>query len=218
MSEDGVDVPCLRTSASAHLEQSASAKPQRNAGADVRSAPPSGPQLRLGTARPASKHARSTIGRPLVEVAVAQATLEANCKAPQPALIASVTLRNSGGPLGTNKGEIYVKETGGANLSSAGVPLPAIGAGQMTLPISLPLITLQQYSTLPGRHRLAVILQPSTPDGKPGFDKPSDAPYMLDVDIPVGHCAGKQRILVPHGPVKLEPLGRQPLPLQPIRQ
>jgi hypothetical protein len=217
VSEDGVDAPCLRTSASAHLEQSASAKPQRNAGADVRSAPPSGPQLRLGTARPTSKHARSTIGRPLVAVAVAQATLEANCAAPQPALIASVTLRNSGGPLGTNQGEIYVKEFGGANLSSAGVPLPAIGAGRSTMPLKIPLITLQPYSSLPGQHRLAVMLQPSTMGGMPGFDQPPGAPYTLVVDIPIGHCTGKQRLLVPHEPVKLEPLGRQPLKLQPIR-
>ena len=217
VSDDGVDAPCLQMSGNAQLTRGASANTQRNAGA-TQSIAPSGAPLRLGTLRPTRKVAKSVIGAPRLEVAGAQATLEANCKAPQPALTASVTLRNSGGPLGTNKGEIYVKEIGGANLSSAGVALPAIGAGQLTLPLKISVITLQPYSSLAGRHRLTVILQPSTLDGKPGFDQPPGAPYTLEVEIPLGHCAGKQRLVVPHAPVKLEPPDHQPLRLDPIRR
>jgi hypothetical protein len=217
VSDDGVDAPCLQMSGNAQLTHGASAKTPHNAGA-TRSIAPSGAPLRLGTLRPKRKVAKSVIGAPRLEVAGAQATLEANCQAPQPALTASVTLRNSGGPLGTNKGEIYVKEIGGANLSSAGVALPAIGAGQLTLPLKISVITLQPYSSLAGRHRLTVILQPSTLEGKPGFDQPPGAPYTLEVEIPLGHCAGKQRLVVPHAPVKLEPPDHQPLRLEPIRR
>jgi hypothetical protein len=143
--------------------------------------------------------------RPSVTVSRANATVEGNCRAPAPAVVVSVTLRNSGGPLAASQGTVYVKELGGAGLTSGGVHLPAIGASRTTPALRIPLITTRPYSSLAGRHELEVMLEPSTTNGKASFDKPLGRGYTLYVDVPAGHCQDRPQPIVPKQSIKLAP-------------
>jgi hypothetical protein len=131
--------------------------------------------------------------KPQLAVVGAQVKVEANCQAPLPALTAQVSIKNSGGALGPVKGTVHIKENGGANLSSAGIALPAIAAGQ-TQTVSIPVTMPAAYSTLPGLHQLSVHLDPQVTGASPSFEKPP-APYQLSVNVPAGHCA--QRMTSP---------------------
>lgn len=135
--------------------------------------------------------------KPNLSVTGAQAKIEANCQPPQPAMTVTVTIKNNGGALPANKGSVFVKETGGANLSSAGIregiPLPAIGAGQ-TQSVDIPAITLQPYSSLAGVHQVQVILNPQQSEGgQLSFNQPAARPYVFPVTFPPGHCKPAQR-------------------------
>ncbi|MGA8006987.1 MAG: hypothetical protein WCA17_12880, partial [Burkholderiales bacterium] len=148
--------------------------------------------------------------QPSVTVARMHAIVEKNCQAPAPALVVVVTLKNSGGPLAANQGTVFVKELGGAGLTSGGVHLPAIGAGRTTPALRIPLVAAQPYSSLAGRHQLEVMLEPLTSGGTPSFDKPLGRANTLYVDVPAGHCQDRPLLSVPKRSIKLAP-PEQPL-------
>jgi hypothetical protein len=171
--------------------------------------PPPKPQpkkepLKIGDARGAAKTMKAApgplaaIAKPNLAVVSHQAILEPNCQNPKPALTAKLTIRNNGGPLSANKGTVYVKEFGGANLGSAGVPLPALGPGQQQT-LSLPIITLQPYSSLAGQHKIQVILNPDMDGGQPSFVHPA-TPYVMIATFPSDHCRSLTR--QPAGPAR----------------
>lgn len=125
--------------------------------------------------------------RPKLAISAAQAHIQQNCQSPQPALIVHVKITNTGGPLAAGKGHVFVKETGGTNLSSGGVAIPAIPANDYR-GVAIPAITLGPYSALAGNHQLAVHMNTVISDGgKESFDKPA-TPYLLTASFPAGHC------------------------------
>jgi hypothetical protein len=137
-----------------------------------------------------SAGAIAAIAKPNLSVTGVQVKIEPNCQAPQPAMTAIVAIKNSGSALPANKGTIFIKEQGGTNLGSAGIPLPAIGAGQ-TQTVSIPAITSQPYSSLEGSHKVQVILNPQSEAGQLSFNKPAD-PYVFQATFPSGHCKSAQ--------------------------
>ncbi len=139
----------------------------------------------------AAPGALAALARPSLSVTSVKVKIEPNCQAPQPAMTAAVTIRNAGGALAAGKGTVFLKEPGGTNLSSAGIPLPAIGSGE-TQVVSVPAITLQRYSSLEGSHRVHVVLNPQSEGGQPSFNAPPD-PYAFPVTFPAGHCKTTQR-------------------------
>lgn len=124
--------------------------------------------------------------KPQLRVASVQTRVEPNCQSPQPAMTATIFLRNSGGALPAASGTLLIKERGGAALSSARVQLPAIGAGQLQ-PVVVATIAPAHYSTLAGPHQLEVDLDPLIEGEKHSFDKP--AAYPFSVSFPAEHCA-----------------------------
>ena len=111
-----------------------------------------------------------------------------------------VKITNSGGPLAAGKGHVYVKETGGTNLSSGGVAIPANDYRG----VAIPAITLGPYSALAGNHQLAVHMNTVISEGKESFEKPS--PFILTVNFPAGHCGSTAK-----QPGRLRALPRAPL-------
>ncbi len=154
------------------------------------------PSLNIGggftpsTAKPATGIIAAAI-KPNLSVASAMVKIEPNCQAPLPAMTVAVTIKNNGGALTTGKGHVFVKEIGGANLSSGGIPLPAIGAGQ-TQSVDIPAITLQPYSSLVGAHQVHVKFNPQSDGGQLSFNQPA-APYIFSATFPPGHCKPSQR-------------------------
>jgi hypothetical protein len=138
-----------------------------------------------------------------------------NCQSPQPALIAVVTIKNSGAPLATDQGSVYVKEFGGGNLGSGGIQLPAIGSGQTKM-VNIPAITMRPYASLAGSHQLQVIFSPVLAGGKYSFKKPN--PYSFSATFPPGYCSsgGTRRPMGPSGLQPVNPkLNPQPEPPAP---
>ncbi|HKQ29729.1 MAG TPA: hypothetical protein VJS66_00445 [Burkholderiales bacterium] len=142
---------------------------------------------------------------PQLAVLSLQTKIEPNCQSPQPALTASVNIKNSGGSMTVNRGTITLKEIAGDNLSSAVVPLPAIGAGQTQI-VSISAMTPQPYATLAGVHQIEVVLAPQDTAGQPSFIKPA-MPYQFAVTFPAGHCAAPQRAQ-PEAPARSRLPGR----------
>ena len=99
---------------------------------------------------------------------------------------------------------MYVKETGGTNLSSGGVAIPAIPANDYR-GVAIPAITLGPYSALAGNHQLAVHMNTVISEGKESFEKPA-APYLLTASFPAGHCGATTK-----QPGRLRGLPRAPL-------
>jgi len=133
----------------------------------------------------------AAVARPNIIVEGYQANVEPNCLSPKPAATVKLTIRNSGGPLPANKGTVYVKEFGGASLSSGGVSLPAMNPGQQHT-VDLPVISLQPYSSLAGRHSLQVVFTPQVEGGKPAFSHPSP-PFVVTASFPADHCKSVSR-------------------------
>jgi hypothetical protein len=120
----------------------------------------------------------------------AQATIPPTCQGLTSVLTAAITVRSSTLPIGPGKGTISLKETGGANLSSAAVALPAFGSNE-TKVLQIAVGTSSQYvSALPGQHQLAITLTPALDSGQPAFTKPA-SPYQLPVTLPSGYCKGR---------------------------
>src|SRR5690349_12470478 len=70
---------------------------------------------------------------PNIVVVGAIGAIRHNCESPKPALVATVTLHNSGGgALAANQGTVYVSEDNGSTdrLVSNGIQLPAFAAGE----------------------------------------------------------------------------------------
>lgn len=139
----------------------------------------------------ASQGPVAAIAKPNLAVVGHQATVEPNCQSPKPAMTVRLTIRNTGGPLPANKGGVYVKEFGGANLGSGGVSLPSMGPGEQRT-VDLPVITLQPYSSLAGMHSLQVVFTPQVEGGKPVFGHPSP-PFTVTASFPADHCKPKSR-------------------------
>jgi hypothetical protein len=139
----------------------------------------------------AAPGALAALARPALSVASVRVQIERNCQAPEPALTASVAIRNAGGGLAAGKGTVFLEEEGGTNLSSAGIPLPAIAPGE-TKTVGVPAITLQSYSTLEGSHRIHVSLKPQSERGQLSFIAPRGE-YAFTATFPPGHCKPAQR-------------------------
>jgi hypothetical protein len=133
----------------------------------------------------------AAVAKPNLSITGVSVKIEPNCQAPQPAMTAIVTIKNTGGALPANKGTVFVKEQGGTNLGSAGIQIPAIGAGQ-TQVVNIPAITSQPYSSLAGSHKVQVILNPQSEEGQISFNKSAD-PYMFSATFLSGHCKPTQR-------------------------
>jgi hypothetical protein len=133
----------------------------------------------------------AVVAKPNLSVTGVQVKIEPNCQASQPAMTASVTIKNTGGALAGNRGTVSVKEQGGTSLGSAGIQIPAIGAGQ-TQVVNIPSGTRQPYSSLAGRHKVQVNLNPQSESGQLSFNKPAD-PYMFSAVFPSGHCKSTQQ-------------------------
>jgi hypothetical protein len=68
------------------------------------------------------------------------------------------TVMNDGGPLAAGRARLYVKETGGAHLSSRAVPVPALAHGAMRT-LTVKAGTGEAYrAKVPGPHTLPVVL------------------------------------------------------------
>jgi hypothetical protein len=143
------------------------------------------PTLKPG-ASPLQATAKPALPKPQLAIVGVQAKIEPGCQSPQPAFTATVILRNSGGTLVAGRGTVYVRETGGANLKSAAIRLPGIGAGQ-SANVPIPATAPNPYSTLAGPHQVGVYLNPLPGSGAASFDKPI-APHLFIVNFPPGHC------------------------------
>jgi hypothetical protein len=133
----------------------------------------------------------AAVAKPNLVVEGYRANVEPNCQSPKPAVTVNLRIRNSGGPLPANKGTVYLKEFGGASLSSGGVSLPAMSPGQQHT-VDLPAISLQPYSSLSGKHSLQVVFTPQVEEGKPVFSHPSP-PYVVTASFPADHCKSISR-------------------------
>lgn len=68
------------------------------------------------------------------------------------------TVTNEGGPLAAGRAKLYVKETGGAHIGSAAVPVPALAHGGVTT-LTIRAGTREPYrGKVPGRHVLPVFV------------------------------------------------------------
>lgn len=135
--------------------------------------------------------AAAAAAKPRLAVISHQATVEPNCQPPQAAMTVTLTIQNSGGPLSANKGTVFLKEFGGANLSSGGVFLPPLNANQQQT-VSIPVISTQPYATLAGQHQLQVIFNPNQEGGQAAFMQPS-TPYKVTGTFPPNHCKSAMR-------------------------
>ncbi|MEK7234474.1 MAG: hypothetical protein AAB268_11705, partial [Elusimicrobiota bacterium] len=135
--------------------------------------------------------ALAAAAKPNLAVVGAKAEITKNCKGPSPAMIAVVTLKNSGGALAAKKGQVFLKESGGTGLEGAAA-LPAFGAGQEQN-VNVPATSLQHFSKLAGSHQIQVILKPVIEGGQPSFNKPAD-PYVFTAVFPAGHCGGGAKV------------------------
>jgi hypothetical protein len=154
-------------------------------GGPIISAKPKADSPPTVSAKP-SAGAIAAVAKPNLSITGVQVKIEPNCQAPQPAMTAIVTIKNTGGALPANKGTVFVKEQGGTNLGSTGIQIPAIGAGQ-TQVVNIPAATTQPYSSLAGTHQIQAILNPQSKGGQLSFNKPAD-PYMFLATFPSGHC------------------------------
>lgn len=168
------------------------------------------------SSKPALRHPAG-LPEPKLTVAGASVHVQSNCSPPKPALIAKVTIKNSGGPLAAGKGTVYIKEIGGStNLSSAGIHLPAFHTGASQI-VNIPVITLLPYAKLPGTHALGVYLNPDLKDGQRSFIKPAGV-YRVTTRFPAGHCQARhaaprvttKRILTPEDTRGLRPQPEPP--------
>lgn len=116
-----------------------------------------------------------------------QSTIDPACTTAAEALTVSVTVSNGTLPLAAGLGTIAVSETGGAQLSSGRIPLPAFGSGQtrvLSVPVSA---AFSAAPSLPGPHQLQAELQPKIVDDQASFTaKPKSLP--LTVNLPSGFC------------------------------
>lgn len=68
------------------------------------------------------------------------------------------TVTNDGGPLAAGRAKLYVKETGGAHISSRAVPVPALAHGAIAT-LTLRAGTRERYrAKVPGQHTLPVFV------------------------------------------------------------
>jgi hypothetical protein len=133
----------------------------------------------------------AALAKPNLGVVASRANIEPNCQPLKPAMTVKVTIRNSGGPLTENKGTVFLKEIGGANLSSGGVALPKLNSGQ-ELVVSIPAISPQPYSSLAGQHKLQVLFNPQIEGGQPTFLYPA-IPSVVEAAFPQNHCKSASR-------------------------
>lgn len=166
----------------------------QSAGAGLRTSPQTA-RGGFATSKPRAKMTGriATITRPHPVIINSRAHVESGCRAPQPALTISVTVKNTGGPLGANQGEIHVQEIGGTHLDSWPVLLPALGTNQTSPALRIPVSTSQPYNTLAGKHQLQLIL---TPRGN-SFDLPKGRPHSLVVVFPNTYCQPQRRLSLP---------------------
>lgn len=153
------------------------------------------------TIRPGSMHVTPKLVLPAPRLAVVRAKvafpLHQHCDSAGPIVIASIIVRNTGGPLVTDKGHIYASEDSGVTdgrkrMVSHGMPLGVINP-QASVLVSVPIFALAPYSELVGTHQLTVHFSPVLEAGKTSF--PTPRPYHFSVTIPKGFCGAKTRTL-----------------------
>lgn len=138
-----------------------------------------------------------------------------HCDDKGPIVIASIYIRNTGGPLAAGKGHIYASEDSGVTdghkrMVSPGMPLGAINANASEL-VSVPISSLAPYSELVGTHQLTVHWTALTEAGKQSFVPPPPT-YHFSVTIPKGFCSPKViRRRAPTSTIRLK-LNPQPKP------
>lgn len=153
------------------------------------------------TVRPGSMQVVPNLVLPAPRLAVVGAKvafpLYQHCDSTGPIVIASIFVRNTGGPLATDEGHIYASEDSGVTdgqkrMVSHGMPLGAIDPHASVL-VSVPIFALAPYSELVGTHRLTVHFSPVLEAGKTSF--PTPPPYHFSVTIPKGFCGAKTHAL-----------------------
>jgi hypothetical protein len=167
--------------------------PARKSGGFVphseRSTAPKSPAPAVGEANLGPAAAAATKPPP-IEIIAVTTKIESSCKPPQPAASVNVTIRNNN-PSPTGPGTLYLKETGGANLSGS-LQLPGLAAGQTAPVVSVPLTTATPYSKLAGSHQVAVYsaYKGVKYEREPVMSTPT---RMLTVTFPSGHCVVQRR-------------------------
>ena len=137
-----------------------------------------------------SDQAKLEPAKPRLRVAAQRTQVDNSCGDLHRLLTVSVTLYNDGGPLMANRGEVYVKEAGGALLSSAGIRIPDLGHARQ-VELNIPVGTMESYRTkLPGTHRLEVHVV----SGEHAF---AALTHAGQVTLPAGFCAGMAGVKSP---------------------
>lgn len=165
------------------------------------------PQVKMSDQKPAdamAKPSAAALGaaadaaKPNIVVGPAKVEITKNCKGPAPALIAAVTLKNTGGSaFAAGHAKIRLRNIGGVNLEGA-ADVPAIGVGE-TITLNVPATSLQPFSSLVGSHDMELPLYPlskvkgdNIPGGGLDFGAFKVGPlYTFTVVFPAGHCGGK---------------------------
>lgn len=101
---------------------------------------------------------RATRRAPQLRVLSHSGTVDSSCADLARFITIRETVRNDGGPLAAGRARLYVRETGGAHISSRAVPVPALAHGAMTT-LAIRAGTREAYrGKVPGRHTLPVFL------------------------------------------------------------
>jgi len=146
------------------------------------------PTMTLGTGTPQTyRQIKPIMPTPALMVTGTSYSIDPACSQPYKILTVTLKLRNSGGPLAAGKGTVFLKEYGGASLSSAGIYLPAFGPNETRTMVLTAGTTKSLMPKLPGNHIVKVILNPQLVGGKPVFLKPA-TPTGFTVTLPANYC------------------------------
>ncbi|MBI3392390.1 MAG: hypothetical protein HY039_04310 [Nitrospirae bacterium] len=161
---------------------------------------------------PGAIAALADAAKPNIAVGPAKVEITKNCKGPAPALIAAVTLKNTGGSaLAAGQAQIRLRSIGYPYKLEGAADVPGIGVGETTT-LSVPATSLQPFSSLVGSHQMELPLKPMfkvegggpTLGGGWDFGGFKEGPlYTFTVVFPAGHCGGKA--LVPPKPSSSTP-------------
>ncbi len=104
------------------------------------------------------RRARLQLPPPRLRVIRESSKTDYKCANLKKLLTVSETIYNDGGPLAAHRATAYVKEFGGAELFSAGIPIPPMAHGQQVA-VKIPVSVMKsRVGKLPGTHMLSVYL------------------------------------------------------------
>ncbi len=123
----------------------------------------------------------ATLTKPRLAVVGAQANIDPACKY---LFIASISIKNSGGPLAAGKGTVNV-ELGKVSGATA---LPAFGQGETKI-VKVSVGTSKDFAShLQGTYGPIATLKPQTEGGQSSFITSAPFEYGFEVTFPKGYC------------------------------